>query len=60
MGWTPLMGACISGNTELAEKHIEKGASLEAQDTMGFTPLHQACRLKNLTVVKFLIEKKLA
>jgi|GEM_PF-3414393 len=58
MGWTPLMGACISSNIELAEKHIEKGASLESQDTMGFTPLHQACRLKNLTVVKFLIAKK--
>ena len=43
MSMTPLHIACLQGNLDVAQGLHSAGASLDARDTNGNTPLHVAC-----------------
>lgn len=55
---TPLHQACARGHTEVAKQLVTLGASLNAANTKGYTPFHNAIShakdelLKNPTVVE--------
>ena len=55
VGWRPLYRAVLSGNTQMAELLIDKGADVNAKDYNGWTSLHWAARLGSKDIVEFLI-----
>lgn len=57
-GMTALHRACITSHIDVAKCLIENGATIDAIDVFGFTPLFVACRSarKPLKVVKLLIK----
>ena len=57
VGWRPLYRAVLSGNTQMAELLIDKGADVNAKDDCGFTPLRWATMLGRKDIVEFLIAK---
>ena len=55
-GVTPLICACSSGNLQIAEYLINKGANINLCDDDWNTPLHIAARGGHLDIVKCLVE----
>ncbi|XP_071451877.1 tonsoku-like protein [Hetaerina americana] len=55
-GETALHRACISGNTTLVRRLIERGHPLNIRDNCGWTPLHEACNHGHEDIVAVLIE----
>ena len=53
---TELIMACQEGNAEKVRELIKKGASVNAKNRFGGTPLHAAVISNNVEVVKILIE----
>jgi len=51
-GWTPLMRACWEGDVETAKRLLEAGASTDAVDNAGRTPLMIATERNNSDVVQ--------
>lgn len=57
-GWTPLMRvACLSGNYEVAETLIGKGADINKSDKSGKTVLMAASMNGHFNLVRLLVEK---
>ena len=57
-GMTPLHGAAMIGNVEVARVLIEKGqADVNRQSLNGFTPLHIAAVSGKTDFVQFLLDK---
>ncbi|KAI9860062.1 MAG: hypothetical protein M1813_006410, partial [Trichoglossum hirsutum] len=57
-GRTPLSYASENGHMEICRYALEKGADIEAKDTIGQTPLHFAARGDREAVVRFLVVDK--
>jgi len=57
-GGTPLFYAALTGQKEIAEMLLEKGAKLDAQSTSGATPLHVAAQRNDVEMLKILCEGK--
>ena len=55
MWQTPLHLAVLTNQVEIARRLIVGGADIEIQDCNGDTPLHIACRLGDLQMVKVLL-----
>jgi len=55
MNRTALHIAVSEGRRALAKLLIEEGASIDAQDKNGWTPLHNACSLQNLPMCDLLL-----
>lgn len=55
---TPLHAACIHGNTQVAERLIERGAWLDSTCHDGLTPLEYACQLGHVDVANVIMKKK--
>lgn len=55
--WRALHGATLGGHGELVTNLLERGASLEAKDATGTTPLHVAAEHGNLEMAKLLLLK---
>lgn len=51
-----LMGACFTGNMEIAEQLIKAGAFLNEQNANGETPLHFAVMSGNQDLIWYLLE----
>ena len=49
------IGACSTGNHELAKLLIEAGVNVNLEDTIGMTPLMKAVQLKHVEMVKILL-----
>ncbi len=56
-GFTPLIFAAWTGNTEIARFLIENGADVNRSDSTGFTPLHAAARMGKKDCAQFLIQQ---
>ena len=57
-GWTPLMRvACLSGNDDVAETLITKGAQVNQMDKSGKTVLMAAAMNGHFALVRMLVEK---
>lgn len=54
---TPLHQACISGNLDITQYLIKRGADINAQNHQENTPLHLAAEKNHFKIVKFLVEK---
>ena len=54
---TPLHYACKSGDLQIVQYLIEKGANVEAQNSIGNGPLHLASGYGKTNIVKYLISK---
>uniref|UniRef100_A0A6B2KX04 Uncharacterized protein n=1 Tax=Arcella intermedia TaxID=1963864 RepID=A0A6B2KX04_9EUKA len=58
-GWTPLGLAVLKeSDPSLVKKLIEAGADINKTNSFGFTPLHSACSVENITIVELLLEHK--
>ena len=55
--WTPLHHACLSGQLDLVEMLVGRGADINAQAMNGGTPLMRAIQTSQPEVVKYLINK---
>ncbi len=55
-GWTALHFAAQSGNFELCDALIKRGADVNALNKRQFSPLHIACLIGKIEIVKKLIE----
>lgn len=51
-----LMGACFTGNREIAEQLIKAGAFLNEQNDNGETPLHFAVMSGNQELISYLLD----
>ncbi|WP_430391553.1 ankyrin repeat domain-containing protein [Dyella sp. 20L07] len=56
-GNTPLHGAVLSGEPNVAAMLLDAGASINALNKAGLSPLAVACRAANWPVAKFLLER---
>ncbi|GLQ98562.1 ankyrin repeat domain-containing protein [Dyella mobilis] len=56
-GNTPLHGAVLSGEPTVAAMLLDAGASVDAINKAGASPLSVACRAANWALVQFLIER---
>jgi uncharacterized protein len=50
--------ASAYGHVQVVSRLLERGASINAQDDEGFTPLMNACQNRHVEVVRILIQKK--
>lgn len=57
-GFTPLHLAIIAESYELVQYLVGKGAPVNAEDIMGRTPLHFACRIARLDMARYLLDHK--
>jgi ankyrin repeat protein len=57
-GFTALHLAIIAESYELVQYLVEKGVPVNAEDTLGRTPLHFACRMARLDIARFLLDHK--
>lgn len=55
-GRTPLHGAALSGNPNIAAMLLDAGAAINALDNQGMSALSLACRAANWTLAVFLLE----
>ena len=55
-GWTPLMRAADSGHVEVAELLLNRGADVNAFDSIGWTATHQAAANGHKAVLDLLLE----
>lgn len=56
-GWTPLMQAVSSENTEMVKLLIEKGANIHLTEQYGLAALHVACATGSIELVSLLLQK---
>jgi ankyrin repeat protein len=56
-GRTPLLAAIVTGNKDMTELLIAKGADVNVRGSDGTTPLHAAALLGDKDWVELLIEK---
>ncbi|HKT26769.1 ankyrin repeat domain-containing protein [Dyella sp.] len=56
-GNTPLHGAVLSGEPNVAAMLLDAGATIDALNKHGETPLSIACRAANWPLVRFLLER---
>lgn len=56
-GNTPLHGAVLSGEPNVAAMLLDAGAAIDALNKQGETPLSIACRAANWPLVRFLLER---
>lgn len=54
---TALQIAVITGNQEIAEMLVQRGADVNAQDVLGFTPLMIAAQANDTAMIRFLMSK---
>ncbi|TNE30237.1 MAG: hypothetical protein EP349_05535 [Alphaproteobacteria bacterium] len=57
-GGTPLFYAALTGQKEIAEMLLAKGAKADAQSTSGATPVHAAAQRNDVEMLKILCEGK--
>jgi len=50
--------ASAYGHDQIVRRLLERGASINAQDDEGFTPLMNACQNRHVEVVRILLQKK--
>ena len=50
---TPLHLAARFGNIEICEYLVAKGADINAHDNFGFTPLDEAKRIQDESIIKY-------
>jgi uncharacterized protein len=50
--------ASAYGHVQIVSRLLERGASINAQDDEGFTPLMNACQNRHVEVVRILLQKK--
>ena len=55
-GRTPLHGAALSGNPNIAAMLLDAGAHIDALDSQGLSALALACKAGNWTLAAFLLE----
>ena len=56
-GWTCLMTAACNGHLDICRLLIDKGAQVEAINSIGWTPLHQAARYGYVGIVRLLCDR---
>jgi ankyrin repeat protein len=55
-GWTPLMAAALSGNTDIVKLLVRRKADVNAQEKFSWTPLMIASRSGHSDIVRVLLE----
>ncbi|CAN0214955.1 unnamed protein product, partial [Discosporangium mesarthrocarpum] len=54
---TPLHWACVEGQVDTMEILLRGGATVEARDYRGQTPLHHSCSMGHLRVSQLLVQR---
>jgi ankyrin repeat protein len=54
--FTPLMAACLSGDREIVQFLIDRGADVKARNRIGFTALHAAALFGDAALVGLLLD----
>ena len=55
-GRTPLIYASFSGNSEILQWLIEKGADVNTQDRRGYSALHAASQNRHVSIIQILLQ----
>jgi len=56
-GWTCLMAAIVRDHFAICRLLLDKGAQVEAKNSIGFTPLHYAAWNDHIEVVRLLCDR---